>query len=162
MVIYAPTNESTEVDVTVKSILHSTPLTITNTDNIAPGTEIGFSFQLEPYEYTLDSGEKIDPLSYPKAKMIVKVFEDVEDVEDGKCLNEKEFTDFEFSSNGHIEGTLSYEDLILDSDGNCVMTDSGNYKLIFTVYQYVSDTKYEKYFVYKESDKVEKSIFIGR
>ena len=56
--------------------------------------------------------------------MIVKVFEDVED---GKCLNEKEFTEFEFSSNGRIEGTLSYEDLTLDSDGNCVITDSGNY-----------------------------------
>ena len=94
--------------------------------------------------------------------MIVKVFEDVEDVEDGKCLNEKEFTEFEFSSNGRIEGTLSYEALTFDSDGNCVITDSGNYKLIFTVYQYVSDTKYEKYFVSKESDKVEKSIFIGR
>ena len=94
--------------------------------------------------------------------MIVKVFEDVEDVEDGKCLNEKEFTDFEFSSNGRIEGTLSYEDLTFDSDGNCVITDSGNYKLIFAVYQYVPDTKYEKYFVSKESDKVEKSIFIGR
>ena len=94
--------------------------------------------------------------------MIVKVFEDVEDVEDGKCLNEKEFTEFEFSSNGRIEGTLSYEDLTFDSDGNCVITDSGDYKLIFTVYQYVPDTKYEKYFVSKESDKVEKSIFIGR
>ena len=97
--------------------------------------------------------------------MIVKVFEDVEDVEDvedGKCLNEKEFTEFEFNS-GCVDGVLSYDDITFDSDGNCVITtDSGNYKLIFTVYQYVSDTKYEKYFVSKESDKVEKSIFIGR
>lgn len=35
--------------------------------------------------------------------MIVKVFEDVEDVEDGKCLNEKEFTEFEFNS-GRVDG----------------------------------------------------------
>lgn len=147
MVIYAPTNESTEFEVTVKGILKPTNVSINN-KMITKETGASYDFQLKSDEYTLDSGEKIKPLSYPKAKMVVRVFEPgAEESGKGKvCLNEKEFTEFEFNS-GRVDGVLSYDDITLDSDGKRVITIPGKYDLSITVYQYISNPEYEKYFI---------------
>ncbi len=148
MVLYAPTNESTEFEITVKKILKPTSFSL-NTLNITRESGASYDFQL------MTDSCNISPTNIPvilteylKAKMIVRVFEPgAEESGKGKvCLNEKEFTEFEFNR-GRVDGVLSYDDITLDSDNKRVITTPGNYDLSVTVYQYISNADYEKYFI---------------